>query len=73
MVQFRLHELLEEKNITRYKISKETKIDINAINKICNNTSRQVRFDTLEKILDFLDCNLSDLLIEVPDELQNNI
>ena len=67
-VKYRLKELLEEKNITKYRLAKMTDINENALTKIERNESKQARFDTLEKICKALDCKLTDLLVEVDIE-----
>lgn len=62
MVYFKLNELLEKRNITKYRISKDTQIDINAITKICNNKSTQIKLSTLDVICNYLDCNIEELI-----------
>ena len=61
-VRYKLHEVMDSKGLTIYKVAKETKIDKAAIKKIYCNVSRQVRFDTLEILMDFFDCELLDLI-----------
>lgn len=63
MIKFRLKELLDEKDISRYKLSKETKIDDNALKRICNNETSSIKLETLEKICNFLDCTISEFMI----------
>ncbi|WP_346889160.1 helix-turn-helix transcriptional regulator [Clostridium sp. UBA1056] len=65
MIKFRLAELLEEKNVSRYKLSKETKIADNALKKICNNETSSISLGNLEKICNFLDCTISEFMIIV--------
>jgi len=43
VIKFRLAELLEQKNVSRYKLSKETKIDDNALKRICNNETSSIK------------------------------
>ncbi len=67
MIKFRLSELLEEKNVSRYKLSKETKIDDNALKRICNNETSSIKLDNLEKMCKFLDCTISEFMV-IEDE-----
>ncbi len=67
MIKFRLSELLEEKNISRYKLSKETKIADNALKKICNNETSSISLGNLEKICKFLDCTIAEFMV-IEDE-----
>lgn len=67
MIKFRLSELLEEKNVSRYKLSKETKIDDNALKRICNNETSSIKLDNLEKMCKFLDCTISEFMV-IKDE-----
>lgn len=65
MIIFTLEELLDNKNISKYRLSKDTGIDINNITKICNNQSTQVKFDTLDIMCDYLECNLTDIIFRI--------
>jgi len=67
VIKFRLSELLEEKNVSRYKLSKETKIDDNALKRICNNETSSIKLDNLEKMCKFLDCTISEFMV-IEDE-----
>lgn len=62
MIKFKLDTLLEQKNITRYKLSKLTGTDNNTLAKIYNNNSTQVKLETLDKICNALECDLHDLI-----------
>lgn len=62
MVRFILHKTLENKGKTKYWLSKQTNIDNNTLGKICNNESKQIKLETLDKICDALKCDISDIL-----------
>lgn len=62
MVSFKLDKILAARNMTRYSLSKLTNIDNNTLSKIYYNKSTQVRLDTLDKICDALECDISDLI-----------
>ena len=50
MLQLDIKSILINKNKTQYWLAKETGIAPNAINKIYNCETTNIRFDTLEKI-----------------------
>ena len=66
-IRYKLNTIMDDRGLSIYKVAKETKIDKNAIKKIYDNKSRQVRFDTLEALMEYLNCDLLDL-IEVINE-----
>jgi len=68
VVKFRLAELLEQKNVSRYKLSKETKIDDNALKRICNNETSSIKLDNLEKMCKFLDCTIAEFMVIVDED-----
>lgn len=68
MIKFKLEELLNEKNKTRYWLAKNTNMDNNAINRIYKNKTTQVKLDTLDKICTALDCSLDELVEYIPNK-----
>jgi len=62
MVRLRLAEYIDQKQITRYEISKRTEIKFHTIDKYYKN--KVVRYDSyiLDKICAALDCNISDII-----------
>ena len=54
---------LKDKNISQYRLSQLTGISIPTINKLCNNKTERITFDTLDKICKALNCEVSDILI----------
>jgi len=62
MISFILDKILNEKELTRYWLSKQTGIDANTIDKIYKNTAKQIQLETLDKIIKALNCDLSDIL-----------
>lgn len=67
MLKLRVNEILEYKDKTPYWLSKQTGISPNNIGKICNGETNTIRFDTLEKICEALDCSIEELF-----ESENN-
>jgi putative transcriptional regulator len=62
-VRTRLHILMGEKKIRSInQLSKETGITRPTLTRIYNETSNQLDFATLEKLCDFFECNLDELL-----------
>ncbi|MCY6958301.1 helix-turn-helix domain-containing protein [Clostridium brassicae] len=68
MIVFKLDELLKSKGKTKYWLSKETGTDNNTLGKIYNNESKQIKLQTLEKICNALECDISDILEIVKED-----
>ena len=62
MVKYTLSELLEDRNITMYAVSRATGISPNNISAICNNKTKSISLETIQKLCFFLKCNVSDLI-----------
>ena len=61
MLSLRINEILEERNLTPYWLGKQTGISQNNMLKTCNGETKNIRFDTIEKICKALDCSINDL------------
>ena len=57
-----LQDTLKKKGISQYKLAKLTGIAASTINKLCNNQTTSIDFNTLQKICITLDCEPSDVL-----------
>lgn len=57
-----LNETLKKKNISQYRLSKDTGISASALNNLCNNKTTSITFSILDKICEALNCNVSDIL-----------
>lgn len=57
-----LNDTLKKKNISQYKLSKDTGIAASTLNNLCNNKTTSIKFSVLDKICEYLDCNISDIL-----------
>ena len=57
-----LGELLVSKDISVYKLSKVTDISEHNLANLIKNKTRSVRFDTIEKICEVLDCDITDIM-----------
>ena len=63
MISLRVNEILEERKLTPYWLSKQTGISQNNTLKICNGETTTIRFDTIEKICKALDCTPNDIIV----------
>lgn len=62
-----LQDTLKKKGISQYKLAKLTGIAASTINKLCNNQTTSIDFNTLQKICVVLECETSDILqVEQP-------
>lgn len=55
--------LLKKSGNTRYWLVKELDTDYKTVNKLCDNESRSIRFETLEKLTNAFHCDFNELLI----------
>jgi putative transcriptional regulator len=67
MIKVIIKEILEQKNKTAYWLARETKTSPNAINKLINNDTESISFNTLDKITDVLECDIVDILKKLPE------
>ena len=66
MIIVKLKELLQKRNKSAYWLAKQTNISQNAMGKIVNGEPASLRFDTLDKICDVLECEVEDILQHIP-------
>ena len=62
VVNVKLKEILENKNITRFKLSTDAKTKMDTINRMYYNNIYKIDLDVLARICLYLDCNINDLL-----------
>jgi putative transcriptional regulator len=58
----------ENRTITQSEVARAVGVSREAVGLWMTTEARAVRFDTLEKLCDFFDCEPGDLIIRVPDE-----
>lgn len=58
-----LNDTLKTKNISQYKLSKDTGIAASTLNNLCNGKTTSIQFSVLDKICDALNCEVSDILV----------
>lgn len=61
-IHIQLQSLLDEKRISQRELEKLTGIKQPTINKMCQNTLLHFPLDSLDKICDVLECDISDVL-----------
>lgn len=68
MIKCILTDFLKSKGITRYQLSKATGISQNALSLLSNNKNKAVSFELLNTICEYMNCELSNILIHVKDD-----
>lgn len=63
MIQMNIKNLLKEKGKTKYWLVKQMEYNYQSISDIMNNTTKAIRFETIEKLCNVLDCQPNDLFI----------
>jgi len=61
MIEFRLKELLKERNITRYRLKKDTGLADSTVNGMYKNTSKRIELKILDQLCEVINCEPSDL------------
>ena len=68
MIRLVLKELLQEKHISRGKLSRMSDVALMTINRMCNNpTAYSPTLDTLQRIAKALNVSVTDLYEDIPD------
>ena len=67
MLYFKLDKIMDDRGLNINKVSSETKISRPSLTAIYNNESRGVQFDTLEKLMKYLNVHLNDLIEETKE------
>ena len=70
MIKSLLSKKLGELRITRTKLSRATGIRLNTISALYNDVLDRVSMDQLDKICEALDCDLSEILVWVPNKIK---
>ncbi|HHW9524380.1 TPA: helix-turn-helix domain-containing protein [Staphylococcus aureus] len=63
MIKFDLKKVMKEKNKTLKELSSNTGLSINTLSLLSTGKSKGIQFDTLEKLLKELRCNINDLIV----------
>lgn len=62
VIQVNLEKLLERRKKTLYRLAKDTGISYNALHKLKAGKAKQISFDVLDRICEYLECNAGELL-----------
>lgn len=68
MIRILLSVRLGELRWTQADLARKTGIRPNTISELYHEVAERVSFEQLDKICDALGCNLTDLIVRVPDE-----
>ena len=68
MIKLRILEILEEKNKTKYWLCKQMGMHYVSFNKMVNNDTNSIRFDTLEKLSTILEVPIGELFETTPNK-----
>lgn len=63
MIKFNLKKVMKEKKMTLKELSSETSLSVNTLSLLSTGKSKGIQFDTLEKLIHALDCNVKDLIV----------
>lgn len=67
MIRLDILRLLEERGKTKYWLYKQTGMSYQNFNKMANNQTKAIHFETIEILCVALDCTPNDLFIIDPD------
>ena len=59
---FKIDQVLEEKNISKNKLEKETNLQRMQLNSYCNNKVKRIDLETIAKICYVLECQVEDIV-----------
>ena len=69
MIQFNLEKILQDKNISIYRLAEDTSITYSALHRIVNNKTNGIQFNTLEEIMNALDIkDFNEILEFIPED-----
>lgn len=68
MVKLNLKKLLKENKRSRYWLVQQTGSSYQTINKMIDNETKSIRFETLDRLCEIFDCDVQDLLIQKRNE-----
>ena len=66
MLRLRVDEILKEQNHTKYWLQKQMgSMSYQNLNKVVLNQTKAIRYETLEKMSDVLECSVGDLFEKI--------
>lgn len=73
MIRSNLKSVMNNKKITAQEIHNRTGISRNTLRLLTLNKSKGIQFDTLDELLNVLDCSIEDLFIHIPGDLKVSV
>lgn len=71
-LEIHLAELLKKKGLTKYKLSHKAEMNWKQINNYCNNNITRLDTLVLCKLCTVLECNIHDLLVFIPSDINKH-
>ena len=57
-----LNQILEDRGISQNQLAKDTGISVETIRNFKNNKTTRISFDVLEKVCNYLECEVDDVM-----------
>jgi putative transcriptional regulator len=67
MIELRLEQILNAREMTAYALAKQTGLHQSVISKLRHNESKALRLDVLDRVCEALECSPGDLIVRVPN------
>lgn len=64
MIQLQIKELLKKQKKSKYWFVKNMEGGYQSLTRLMNNETASIKFETLEKMCDIFDCEISDILVK---------
>lgn len=68
MIKIYLSRILGEKRITQAELARQTGIRPSTVSEIYNEISERLNIDYLDRICEYLDCSITDLIEYIPNK-----
>ncbi len=70
VVRVKLKELRDSRNISQNELARLMEMSLANIQKIEYNKAKSIPLDTLDKLCEILECEVGDLLVRIPDNIE---
>lgn len=70
VVRVKLKELRDSRNISQNELARLMEMSLANIQKIEYNKAKSIPLDTLDKLCEILQCEVGDLLVRIPDNIE---
>lgn len=71
MVKLNLKNLLKESKHTKYWLVQQTGSSYQTINKMVNNETKSIRFETLNRLCEIFNCEIGDIIVRKKGKKKN--